>query len=163
MALKDARIVWKWTTASVFILVPLHVTVLAQIVRLLLFLGGRCRLSKMVFPLAAVEFLVLFVGRLLGLFGCCIGVHTLEHRADRLAIVCLTYNVPIECSSAFADWLEKLKDPLTISCLFGKQYPYPSILAYRSASLPFSIEKCIECDEPTNRMDTITRWTLRRS
>ena len=62
-------------------------TVPTQIVRLLLFLGGRCRLSKMAFPLAGVQFLMLCVGRLLGLFGYSIGVRTMEHHADGSEVV----------------------------------------------------------------------------
>ena len=61
----------------------------------------------MAFPLAPVEFLMLCMGRLLDLFGCSIGVHTVEHGVDGSVVVCLTYKVTTECRSALTDWSEK--------------------------------------------------------
>ena len=50
----------------------------------------------MPFPLAIVEFLTLCVERTLDLFGCSIGVHTVEHCAHGYEFLRLTYKVPGE-------------------------------------------------------------------
>ena len=90
---KGVKIVWNWSDVSVFISVLLHMTVPAQIIQRLLLLGNRGRISKMAFPLAAVEFLILCVGRLLSFFGWSIGANGVEHRADSSAVELLTYKV----------------------------------------------------------------------
>ena len=75
-------------------------TIPAQIIGCLLFLGGRCRLPKTVFPLATVKFLMLYVRRLLGFFRCSIGKHSVKHRVDGPTVVLPKYKVLAECRSA---------------------------------------------------------------
>ena len=97
---------------------------------------------------------MLCVGRLLGLFGCSLHVHTMEHRANGSTVVPLVYKVLAEYRCLFAKESEKAKDQLAIGHLCGKKYPHPLILTYRNAPLSLSVEKCITCNEP---VDAIVR------